>query len=65
MNQAFKALADPTRRKILDLLKEGEEILFLYPGGGLGSGFITVDKNTRTFKSKRCEVENADRTFEL
>ena len=24
MNQAFKALADPTRRKILDLLKEGD-----------------------------------------
>ena len=24
LNQAFKALADPTRRKILDLLKEGD-----------------------------------------
>ncbi|HZG88366.1 autorepressor SdpR family transcription factor [Paenibacillus sp.] len=24
MNDAFKALADPTRRKILDLLKEGD-----------------------------------------
>ncbi|MFD1954776.1 autorepressor SdpR family transcription factor [Paenibacillus thailandensis] len=24
MNQAFKALSDPTRRQILDLLKEGD-----------------------------------------
>jgi len=24
LNEAFKALADPTRRKILDLLKEGD-----------------------------------------
>lgn len=24
LNQAFKALSDPTRRKILDLLKEGD-----------------------------------------
>ncbi|PFZ50523.1 transcriptional regulator, partial [Bacillus wiedmannii] len=24
MNQAFKALADPTRRKILDLLKDSD-----------------------------------------
>ncbi|KNF07069.1 transcriptional regulator, ArsR family [Gottschalkia purinilytica] len=24
MNQAFKALSDPTRRKILELLKEGD-----------------------------------------
>lgn len=28
-----------------EMLKEGNEIILLYPGGGLGSGVISIDKN--------------------
>lgn len=28
-----------------ELLQEGEEIMYMYPGGGLGSGMISVDKD--------------------
>lgn len=40
-----------------DLLEEGNEILFLYPGGGLGSGVISVDKHD--VKIKPSEVQHA------
>lgn len=40
-----------------DMLTEGNEIVFLYPGGGLGSGIISVDKND--IKIKPSEVQHA------
>ena len=33
-----------------ELLKEGEDILFLYPGGGLGCGIISIDKHDTKIK---------------
>ena len=40
-----------------EILKEGEEILFMYPGGGLGTGMIIVDKDN--IKVKPTEIQHA------
>ncbi len=39
-----------------EVLKEGEEILFMYPGGGLGTGMIIVDKGN--IKVKPTEIQH-------
>jgi len=38
------------------ILNEGEEILFMYPGGGLGTGMIIVDKGN--IKVKPTEIQH-------
>jgi len=39
-----------------EILKEGEEIIYLYPGGGLGSGIIMVDSDN--IKIKPTEIQH-------
>ena len=60
MAGAGACILDKVQKEAPELLKEGEEILFLYPGGGLGSGFITVDKND--IKIKPSEMQHARRS---
>lgn len=45
MAGAGACLLDKLQKEHPELLKEGEDILFLYPGGGLGCGLLSVDKN--------------------
>lgn len=40
-----------------DVLKEGEEIIYLYPGGGLGTGIIMVDNDN--IKIKPTEIQHS------
>ena len=40
-----------------EILNEGEEIIYLYPGGGLGSGIIMVDKGN--IKIKPTEIQHS------
>lgn len=43
-----------------ELLKEGQEILYIYPGGGLGSGSIIIDKaETKIVPRERQHVKAA------
>lgn len=39
-----------------ELLRKGEEIIYLYPGGGLGTGVIMVDENN--IKIKPTEIQH-------
>ena len=45
MAGAGACILDKLEKEHPELLKEGEDILFLYPGGGLGCGILSVDKN--------------------
>lgn len=47
-----------------ELLKEGEEILFLYPGGGLGSGIISVDRGHIKIKPSEMQHVRNPKNYE-
>ena len=53
--------------KYYKYLKNGEQIVYMYPGGGLGTGVIDVDKNE--FRIRPTEMQhikrNGDKTFEM
>lgn len=57
MAGAGACILSKVKEECPELLKEGEEIVFLYPGGGLGSGIISVDKHD--IKIKPSEVQHA------
>lgn len=57
MAGAGACLLSKIKKEHPDMLTEGNEIVFLYPGGGLGSGIITVDKHD--IKIKPSEVQHA------
>jgi len=56
MAGAGACLLSRIKEKCPHILKEGEEILFMYPGGGLGTGMIIVDKGN--IKIKPTEVQH-------
>lgn len=56
MAGAGACLLSKIKKECPDILKEGEEILFMYPGGGLGTGMIIVDKGN--IKVKPTEIQH-------
>ena len=57
MAGAGACLLSKIKEECPEILKEGEEILFMYPGGGLGTGMIIVDKGN--IKVKPTEIQHA------
>ena len=56
MAGAGACLLSKIKQKHPEILKEGNEIVYLYPGGGLGSGVISVDKDN--IKVKPTEIQH-------
>ena len=56
MAGAGACLLSRIKEKCPHILQEGEEILFMYPGGGLGTGMIIVDKDN--IKIKPTEIQH-------
>lgn len=56
MAGAGACLLSKVMEKCPHILQEGEEILFMYPGGGLGTGMLIVDKGN--IKIKPTEIQH-------
>jgi len=56
MAGAGACLLSKVKKTYPDVLEEGKEILYMYPGGGLGTGFIIVDKDN--IKVKPSEIQH-------
>ena len=63
MAGAGACLLSRIKEKCPHILKEGEEILFMYPGGGLGTGMIIVDKGN--IKVKPTEIQHTIKNWTM
>ncbi len=63
MAGAGACLLSKIKAECPEILKEGEEILFMYPGGGLGTGMIIVDKGN--IKVKPTEIQHSIKNWTI
>lgn len=56
MAGAGACLLSKLKKEYPEVLKEGKEIVYLYPGGGLGSGLIAIGKNN--YRIKPTEIQH-------
>lgn len=63
MAGAGACLLSKIKEECPEILEEGEEILFMYPGGGLGTGMIIVDKGN--IKVKPTEIQHSIKNWTI